>query len=218
MVIGCWRMEPIGSVTKMSRGYGSTGTSTPAMAPISRDHAPAQSNTCGVAKSPSVVLTPAMRAPSLTMAVAATRSMNFTPSRRPAPAYANVTACALAMPSLGQNVAPRMSSPVTSGARARTWAGSTPLASLMSCASQMGTPVIAALDVVSVGAHIAFDADRNFFAWCRRLESSTAAPPRRAVYGVYALRARDDGGCDAANESVTNDVRPRRPGNNVYRG
>src|SRR6266702_8807779 len=42
------------------------------------------------------------------------------------------------MPSLGQNVAPRMSSPVTSGASSRTSAGSTQRASFRSCSCHMG--------------------------------------------------------------------------------
>src|SRR5690625_5392577 len=59
---------------------------------------------------------------------------------------------------------------------------------------QMDTSVIAANQVVSVGADIAFDAAPKFFACLVRFESSSVPTTLPTVYDVYPLDGRHDGG------------------------
>src|SRR5262249_54332936 len=58
---------------------------------------------------------------------------------------------------------------------------------------QMYTSVIAANQVVSVGADIAFDADPKFFACLVRFESSWVPTFPPTAYDVYPLDGRHDG-------------------------
>src|SRR5437773_4786574 len=72
------------------------------------------------------------------------------------------------------------------------------------------------LQVVSVGADIAFDADPIFFACLVRFESSSVPTTLPTAYDVYPLDGRHDGGYYTVKDCVTIDVLPRTPGNNVY--
>src|SRR5207253_4582819 len=74
------------------------------------------------------------------------------------------------------------------------------------------------LQVVSVGADIAFDADPKFFACLVRFESSSVPTTLPTAYDVYPLDGRHDGGYYTVKDCVTIDVLPRTPGNNVYVG
>src|SRR5438045_3366040 len=82
----------------------------------------------------------------------------------------------------------------------------------------MYTSVIAANQVFSVGADIAFDADPKFFACLVRFESSSVPTTLPTAYDVYPLDGRHDGGYYTVKDCVTIDVLPRTPGNNVYVG
>src|SRR2546426_9595482 len=83
---------------------------------------------------------------------------------------------------------------------------------------QMDTSVNAAIQVVSVGAGIDFDADPKFFACLVRFESSSVPTTLPTAYDVYPLDGRPDGGCYTVEDCVTIDVLPRTPANNVYVG
>src|SRR5436189_170581 len=76
---------------------------------------------------------------------------------------------------------------------------------------QMVTSVIAANQVVSVGADIAFDADPKFFACLVRFESSSVPTTLPTAYDVYPLDGRHDGGYYTVKDCVTIDVLPRTP-------
>src|SRR5437763_15654527 len=82
----------------------------------------------------------------------------------------------------------------------------------------MDTSVIAANQVVSVGADIAFDADPKFFACLVRFESSSVPTTLPTAYDVYPLDGRHDGGYSTVKDCVTIDVLPRTPGNKVHAG
>src|SRR5437763_13688462 len=82
----------------------------------------------------------------------------------------------------------------------------------------MDTSVIAANQVVSVGADIAFDADPKFFACLVRFESSPVPTTVPTAYDVYPLDGRHAGGYSTVKDCVAIDVLPRTPGNNVYVG
>src|SRR5437870_6995733 len=58
---------------------------------------------------------------------------------------------------------------------------------------QMDTSVNAAIQVVSVGADISFDADPKFFACLVRFESSLVLTTLPTPYDVYPLVGRHDG-------------------------
>src|SRR5688500_12203130 len=77
---------------------------------------------------------------------------------------------------------------------------------------QMDTSVNAAVEVVSVGADIAFDADPKFFACLVRFESSSVPTTLPTAYDVYPLDGRHDGGYYTVKDCVTIDVLPRTPG------
>src|SRR5262245_52582035 len=78
--------------------------------------------------------------------------------------------------------------------------------------------VVLLIQVVSVGADIAFDADPKFFACLVRFESSSVPTTLPTAYDVYPLDGRHDGGYYTVKDCVTIDVLPRTPGNNVYVG
>src|SRR5476651_2182755 len=58
----------------------------------------------------------------------------------------------------------------------------------------------------------------NFFACLVRFESSSGPTSLPTAYDVYALDGRHEGGYYTVKDSVTIDVLPRTPGNNVYVG
>src|SRR5947208_2539955 len=62
---------------------------------------------------------------------------------------------------------------------------------------------IAANQVVSVGADIAFDADPKFFACLVRFESSSVPTTLPTAYDVYPLDGRHDGGYYTVKDCVT---------------
>src|SRR6266853_1697113 len=76
--------------------------------------------------------------------------------------------------------------------------------------------VLAANQVVSVGADIAFHADPKFCACLVRVESASVPTTLPTAYDVYPLDGRHDGGYYTVKDCVTIDVLPRTPGNNVY--
>src|SRR5438552_16979634 len=80
---------------------------------------------------------------------------------------------------------------------------------------QMDTSVNAANQVVSVGADIAFDADRNFFACLVRFESSAVPTTLPVAYDVYPLDGRHDGVYYSVKYCVSVDVFPGAPGTAV---
>src|SRR5437870_3158899 len=77
---------------------------------------------------------------------------------------------------------------------------------------QMDTSVNAANQVVSVGADIAFDADRKFFACLVRFESSSVPTTLPTAYDVYTFAARYLVGYYTFNDCFTVDVRARTIG------
>src|SRR5260370_41152194 len=83
---------------------------------------------------------------------------------------------------------------------------------------QLHASVNAAIQVVSVGADIAVDADPKFFACLVRFESSSVPTTLPTAYDVYPLDGRHDGGYYTFKHCVTIDVLPRTPRNNGYFG
>src|SRR5207302_8905094 len=71
---------------------------------------------------------------------------------------------------------------------------------------QMDTSVNAANEVVSVGADIAFDADRKFFACLVRFESCSFPSPLSTVYDVFPLAGGHVGGYYTVMDCVPCDV------------
>src|SRR5258708_31087360 len=82
----------------------------------------------------------------------------------------------------------------------------------------MDTSVNAANQVVSVGADIAFDADPKFFACLVRFKSSSVPTTRPTAYDVYPLDRRHNGRYYTAKDSVTLNVIPPTPANDLYVG
>src|SRR5690349_2617804 len=83
---------------------------------------------------------------------------------------------------------------------------------------QMDACVNAAIQVVAVGADLAYDDGPTFFACFVRFESSSVPTTLPTAYDVYPLDGRHDGGYYTVKDCVTIDVLPRTPGNNVYVG
>src|SRR5436189_98536 len=82
----------------------------------------------------------------------------------------------------------------------------------------MVTFINAAIQVVFVGADIAFDYERKFFACLLRFESSSVPTTFPTAYEVSPMDGRHDGGYYTVKDCVTIDVLPRTSGNNVYVG
>src|SRR5699024_9095961 len=78
---------------------------------------------------------------------------------------------------------------------------------------QMHTSVIAANQVVSVGAYIAFAANPKFVASLVRFESSSVPTTLPTANDAYTLDGRHDGAYYTVKDCVTIDVLPRTPGN-----
>src|SRR5439155_22103615 len=83
---------------------------------------------------------------------------------------------------------------------------------------QQPTSVNDAIQVVSLGADIAFDADSTFFSCLVRFESSSVPATLPTAYDVHRLDGRHDGSYYTVKDCVTIVVLPRTPGNNVYVG
>src|SRR4051794_20419825 len=82
----------------------------------------------------------------------------------------------------------------------------------------MDTCAHAAKRVVSLGADIACDDQRKFFAYFVRYESSSVPTTLPTAYDVYPLDGRHEGGYYTVKDCVTIDGLPRAPGNHVYVG
>ncbi len=100
-----------------------SGTLTPAMAPIWRDHMPAESTTFSQAMVPASVTTPATRPFSMTKPMQPTPSKSLAPCMRAPFASDWVMSDGLAWPSEGMKVAPTRSSTSISGQIACASAG-----------------------------------------------------------------------------------------------
>src|SRR4051812_21743544 len=106
-----------GSVTRICRRSGVTGSSTPARAPSSPDHAPAAHTTAPARTTPAVVRT-RVPSPSGSNPRAPTPVSTRAPCRRAPAAYPSTTDSGAHQPSPAWKVAARTSSVVTPGARA----------------------------------------------------------------------------------------------------
>src|SRR5262249_55529761 len=77
------------------------------------------------------------------------------------------------------------------------------------------TCVTAATQVASVGADLACDADRKFFACLVRFDPSSVPTTLPTACDGYPWDGRPHGGYYTVKDCVTIDVLPRPPGNNV---
>src|SRR5699024_11817695 len=66
--------------------------------------------------------------------------------------------------------------------------------------------------------HSLLNRSSDLFACLVRFESSSVPTTLPTAYDVYPLDSRHDGGYYTVKDSVTIDVLPRTPGNNVYVG
>ena len=114
----------VGPVSAIWRRTGVTSSSTPAIAPISRDHAPAAHTTVDVRTVPCVVPTAAISPPRTSMPVTAQPVTNRAPRRRASSAYAHAASSGRACPSMGQKAAATNASGSIAGQRARASAAS----------------------------------------------------------------------------------------------
>ena len=111
----CGSRPGIGAVVRIWRRSGSTGRSTPTIAPSPRDQAPAAQTTVSVAIVPLSVTTRVIAPPLESIAVTAQSRTIRAPARRAAPAYPLTTLSGVQCPSVGEYAAARSPSVLISG-------------------------------------------------------------------------------------------------------